>query len=98
TNSLEVSLKYKAMHKAWEQNGMDGYLQEGLRQSLPEGNPYRIATWYARLGNAEKALVYLQASFTNHHADIIGDKTDGTFRNLHSDPRFVELMRKMKFD
>jgi len=59
--------------------------------------PYPVARIYMALGNAEKALRQLETGFTEHAAMMIFLKVDPRFTELHGQPRFHDLLRRMNF-
>ena len=59
-------------------------------------SPYEIASYCAILDKKDEALEWLAKAFEAHDAGLVAIKTDSDFDNLHSDARFVELLRRMK--
>ncbi len=59
---------------------------------------YNFAMIYNGLGKREEALNYLEKSLQEHEVQITFIKIDTRWDNLRSEPRFVELMRRMKFE
>jgi hypothetical protein len=74
-------------------------------QSTPAGTPHNpavsgrmnvdVAAEYALLGNADRAIEYLTKSVGRHEIGITGLKISPSFASIRSDPRFVELERKV---
>jgi hypothetical protein len=58
---------------------------------------YPVARIYMALGDAEEALRWLEAAYSEHSAMMVFLKTDPRFTGLHPDPRFRELLRRMSF-
>ena len=56
---------------------------------------YTLAQLYMALGETEKALDLLEVSFTNRDALMTFLKVEPKWDSLRSEPRFIELMRKM---
>jgi DNA-binding winged helix-turn-helix (wHTH) protein/TolB-like protein/Tfp pilus assembly protein PilF len=56
---------------------------------------YSLAQVPAALGDKEKALDHLEAGFENRDTLMIFLKVDGKWKSLRSEPRFVDLMRRM---
>jgi hypothetical protein len=50
---------------------------------------------YAELGEKDQAFEWLNTAFQEHDQGLLGMKTDSSFDPIRSDPRFVELMRKV---
>ena len=57
-----------------------------------------FAQIYAGLGEREAALDHLEKAFTERDSSMVFLKVEPKWDSLRNDPRFVELMRKMKFD
>jgi len=67
---------------------------EAGKKSLPT---YSIARLYARLGDNNQALEWLQKAYDKHSDYLVLLKVDPMFDETRSDPRFAELMRKIGF-
>jgi hypothetical protein len=65
-------------------------LRKRRKRSLPT---YALARIYARLGDNDQALGWLQKAYDKHSDYLILLKVDPPLDGLRSDPRFVELMR-----
>jgi len=59
---------------------------------------YGIAAVYEALGERATALDLLERSFGERDALMVFLKVDPKWNRMRSEPRFVELMRKMKFE
>ena len=57
-------------------------------------SPYSFAIAYAGLGDKGKALDYLEHCYEIRNADFQYVGLDRFFDDLHSDPRFVDLLRR----
>jgi TolB-like protein len=55
---------------------------------------FYLAKWYANLDKKEKALDWLEKGIENH-SKIAQINNDPDFNNLHSEPRFISLIKKM---
>lgn len=60
--------------------------------------PYTIAQLYTVLGDREKALSLLERSFSEHDALMVFLKIEPKLDPLRSEPRFVELMKRMNLE
>ena len=58
---------------------------------------YNIGEVYAGLGEKEKAFEWLGRAYEEHAGQLICIKVDPFLKNLRSDPRYKELLKKMKF-
>ena len=57
--------------------------------------PTEIASAYSVLGDKEKAFQWLSRACETHDTAICYIKIDPSLDNLRSDPRFLELLRKV---
>jgi predicted nucleic acid-binding protein len=57
-----------------------------------------IATVYAALGEKDEAFHWLERAFDEHSASIASFTSTREFRPLRSDPRFVDLLRRIGLD
>ncbi len=58
---------------------------------------FDMAIFYTALGDKEKAFEFLNQAYENHMGMLMNIKTYPDFFDLHSDPRFEELVKKMGF-
>jgi len=58
--------------------------------------PYNIALVYNGLGETDKTLEYLERAFDERDARIIFLKVEPKWNNLHYEPRFIDLIKRMK--
>jgi len=59
---------------------------------------YLIGAVYAGLGEKDKAFEWLTKAYEEHSGQLICIKVEPWFKNLHSDPRFKELLKKVGFE
>lgn len=59
-------------------------------------SPYPQAILYAGLGDKERALFYLNQSFEQRVNEMVALRMEEKLNSLRDDPRFQEIMRKMK--
>ena len=55
-----------------------------------------IAAIYAGLGNKDEALAWLKRACDEHEQGVVDLKVDPRFDTLRSDPRFMDLLRRVK--
>jgi tetratricopeptide (TPR) repeat protein len=68
-------------------------LQEISKQRyLP---PDLVAAVYSGLGQKQEAFEWLEKAYRVHARDLLELKYDPHFANLRSDPRFIELVRRI---
>jgi hypothetical protein len=79
-----------------EKGLLQGLLDERLRQ-LREGSglEYEVATAYARLGESDKALRHLRASWERHEPVLMGVAAEGGLASLKGDPGYRELLGRI---
>jgi hypothetical protein len=58
-------------------------------------SPYGLAYVHVALGEKDKAFDKLNKSYDERNSDMINLKVDPDFDLLRSDPRFVDLVRRM---
>jgi TolB-like protein/Flp pilus assembly protein TadD len=59
--------------------------------------PYYVARICAALSDKEEAFILLDTAYRERAPWMVTLKTDPSFDNLHSDPRFEDLLRRMNF-
>ena len=59
----------------------------------PTPNCYKLAQHYARLGDNDKSLYWLEKAYENHNFEMTLVLADPVFEGFHNDPRFVHLRR-----
>jgi serine/threonine protein kinase len=89
---------YDRLRAAWLVGGTDSYLQEQLARALASKNDYWAASAYARLGKNDEAFARLEDALARHEWQIINLKNDPNLERLRSDPRYLDLLRRMKFN
>jgi TolB-like protein/tRNA A-37 threonylcarbamoyl transferase component Bud32/Tfp pilus assembly protein PilF len=92
----EVAAGITALRKALDRSGARGYWQE-YRTLLEHGlgSPVEVARAYATLGQKDKAFLWLEKGYKTRDSDIQLIGVDPKLDNLHSDPRFADLMRRI---
>jgi tetratricopeptide (TPR) repeat protein len=73
---------------------------EDLKKRSLHGHvlPFNLAIVYIGLGDRERALDYLERAYASDSQWLGWLKGDRIFDPLRSEPRFVALMRKLRFD
>jgi tetratricopeptide (TPR) repeat protein len=90
-----------AFEAAYAASGWNGYWRkhrEMVEMTEKEGgkislSPLFIAGVYARLGDNDKALKWLQRAYDRRADHLLSLKVDPVFDGLRSDPRFTKLLR-----
>ena len=71
-----------------------GFIKMMLNPAEP-APPANVAVAYALAGDRSKALDYLEKSYAGQDTELMATIRFPAFDSLHSEPRFVELMRKL---
>jgi hypothetical protein len=87
-----------ALKKAFADSGWKGYLRKRLELMEAEAgkrplSSFAMARMYARLGDNDRVLEWLQKAYDKHSDYLVLLKVDPLFDPLRSDPRFAKLMR-----
>ena len=78
--------------------GWQGYLREMTGTRRPEGvSPFIAATFFVQLGEKDKAFVELNKALENREYLLLYIKIDPRLDALRDDPRYQELVRRMRF-
>jgi tetratricopeptide (TPR) repeat protein len=93
------------LREAYMKGGEAGYWRARVQlaeQHMREGrvinydeSPYRIASFYAHLGDADSAVRFLQETLERRDIALAYVRTAPEFQALRSDPRIVKIMRQM---
>jgi TolB-like protein/Tfp pilus assembly protein PilF len=86
---------------AYGRAGQAGKAQRALDRLLALNrlhpiDPGAIAKPYLALGNKDEAMAWLEKAYSQHSETILVLKVDPHFDPLRGDPRFQELMRRVK--
>jgi DNA-binding winged helix-turn-helix (wHTH) protein/TolB-like protein len=74
---------------------LDELLKLSTERYVP---PYNIALPYNALGEREKALDYLEKGFAEKDVRMVFLKVEPQWNNLRSEPRFLDLLKRMKLE
>jgi len=85
---------------AFRTGGPNGYWQKNLQATLREqehggAGSLDLATAYARVGDKEKSLEWLQKAYEERNGDITLVNSYPDYKCLHGDPRFSALLKRM---
>jgi TolB-like protein/lipopolysaccharide biosynthesis regulator YciM len=90
-----------ALKSAHDAGGMKGYVRKLLEMEKQETNEtgnvwsLQMAHLYARLGDRDQTFSWLERAYAERHDRMFLLKADPVFNALHSDPRFIDLMRRI---
>ncbi|MEP7038177.1 MAG: hypothetical protein ABI891_07530, partial [Acidobacteriota bacterium] len=62
---------------------------------VAKSNPYRIADNYALLSDKDATFKWLEKSYAMRQANFVSIKVDPYLENLHDDPRYQDLLRRV---
>ena len=87
-----------ALRQAYAVKGWRGYWQKRLELAKIEAlrrpvQPVFFAELYARLGQKDQALEWLEKAYKEHHPSLVFLKIDPKWESLQSHPRFQSLLR-----
>ena len=78
--------------------GWQGYLGEMTGPRRPEGmSPYVAATYFVQLGEKDKAFAELEKALEDRDWRLLYIKVDPRLDPLRDDPRYQDLVRRMRF-
>ena len=85
-----------AFRAAYQKSGIKGYWRQ-VRDAVTRDGPETcsMAQIYARLGETDQIMGYLNWAFRNHCPSIRTLKVDSFYDNLRDDPRFKELVARL---
>ena len=91
-----------AIGEDYRQSGYPGVLQswlEGLKEVSKRGyvSPYNIAQIYARLGEKDQALAWLEQAYNQRDSKLTYMKIEPAFDEIRSQPRFQQLLHRLAF-
>jgi len=93
-----------ALDTGYRAGGWPDALRKGIEVSLsqrkmktPYVSPYLIAELYADLGDKGHAFEWLKTAYAEHDQPLTQLRTDFLMDSLRSDPRYIELVRKIGF-
>jgi TolB-like protein/Tfp pilus assembly protein PilF/predicted Ser/Thr protein kinase len=84
---------------AGDRNGLDPLLKE-MEQRAREGYvpPFNMARVYAVLGQKEKAFQFLEQGYVDRDPGLVILQVDPTADAFRSDPRYGDLLRRMRLN
>ena len=87
-----LALAYHALGRKTES---EATLQQ-LIAKFPTDEPYLIAEVYAFRGETDRAFEWLDRAYTEHDTGLKEMKGDPLLKNLERDPRYADLLKKMR--
>ena len=68
------------------------------RRKTENIKPYLLAKLYCGLGDMDHAFQWLTKAVQERDVHLLGIKTDETMEDFRSDPRYTEILHRMKLD
>ena len=78
-------------------SGLKGYWLQAIEVDKKEsdGEAGALSSYYARLGNTEQALLWLESAIDQRGPWLVYAKVTPVYVNLRSDPRFGALLQRL---
>ena len=91
---LKLTGEALAYHSLGRQPASEAALKELIARHASDA-AYQIAQVYADRGEADKALDWLDRGYQQHDSGMPYLKSEGLFKGLRQNPRYIELLKKM---
>ncbi len=90
-----------SIEEDFTKSGYKGVLQswlEGLTELSKHSyvSSYSIAESYMRMGEKQKAFEWLEKAYEEHDSGLVSLAVEPMFESIRPDPRFKEILRRMK--
>jgi TolB-like protein/DNA-binding winged helix-turn-helix (wHTH) protein/Flp pilus assembly protein TadD len=96
SSAEDVATRATMFRQALKKGGEKGMWQKELELKKPwDESPGTFAILYALIGDKDRAFEWLDKAYAERDMGIILLKVDPAFKNLHGDPRFAALLRRM---
>jgi serine/threonine-protein kinase len=90
-----------ALRAAYRTGGIHGFwrawLEMDRRQSGSSIDPWRVAALSGLAGDSAQALSALERAYAERNPGLIFIRTDPSFASLRANPRYLRIVRAMKF-
>ncbi len=84
-----------SIRKAFKQGGIQSLCRRLLEKSKQRDDGVDVASLYSLLGDKDQAILWLEKAYRQRSPNMELLKESPEFDNLRSDPRFLELMRRV---
>jgi serine/threonine-protein kinase len=93
----ESAASVEAFKAAFATDSWPGFLRQRIKtlEAEPLPVPEEIASFYARLGDVDQAMAWLEKSYAGRSARLTHLLVDARYDNLRADPRFVDLLHRV---
>jgi len=97
--TVSIAFEGYALAKAGKRDEAQALLDELLKLSTTRFvPPDHLALIYNGLGETDKTFEWLEKGYEQHDPKMAFLKVEPKWNNLRSDPRFIDLMRRMNFE
>jgi TolB-like protein/Tfp pilus assembly protein PilF len=93
----EPATEVAALKEVFARESWPGFLQLRIRSLEAQGQPDcdEIASFYARVGDLDRAFAWLEKSYAGRSARLTHLKVDARYDNLRADARFADMLRRV---
>jgi adenylate cyclase len=96
----EPAAEVGALEDAFARDSWPGFLKARIGALEAQGRAGQavadeLASLYARAGDADRALAWLERSYADRSARLTHLKVNARYDNLRADPRFADLLRRV---
>jgi adenylate cyclase len=93
----EPATEVAAFREVFARESWPGFLQLRIRSLEAQGQPDcdEIASFYARVGDLDRAFAWLEKSYAGRSARLTHLKVDARYDNLRADARFADMLRRV---
>ncbi len=98
----ESAERVEVFRNAYKAGGLQSYWKKRLDYLKERAKRERVSPWvfalsYARAGEKEHALEWLEKAYHQHTPNLVWLKAERIWDPLRSDPRFQDLLRRINF-
>ena len=86
-----------AFRSAYRKSGIRGHWQQELATATQNQLECGMAVIYAHIGDKDRLLEYLKRDFEHHCTDLRMLNVDAVYDSFREDPRFQDILHRMKF-
>jgi DNA-binding winged helix-turn-helix (wHTH) protein/TolB-like protein len=101
--SQETRERDETLRKAYDVSGWKGFRRKELeleteRSKVAGVRGYALAVVYTEIGDNDSAIRALEKAYDNREINMVWVKVDPFLDGLRSDPRFTDLLRRMRLE
>ncbi len=93
--------RVSALKAAYTVSGWKGFLQKRVDEIKAQAkqkryfSPFSVALLYTQMGDKNQALTWLEKSYAERNYRLLFIKIDARLDSLRSEPRFIDLMKRV---